>query len=125
MYRLPTGLCTKLAFPSMPTLGCALPDMNKQNHGFQWKSTDFKQSQKAYADDLTIIAGSIISAKKVLSLVETFLKRIRTMEAKPTKCNSLAMKKSHIVRTNGRTSTIYTPYDPQLEIDGKEIPFIH
>ena len=35
------------------------------------------------------------------------------------------MRKSDIVRTNGRTSTAYTPYDPQLEIGGKEIPFIH
>ena len=37
------------------------------------------------------------------------------------------MKKSDAVRTNGRTSTtyMYTPYDPLLQIGGKEIPFIH
>ena len=97
----------------------------KQDHGYQLKNTDFKQSQKAYADDLTILAGSVDGCKELLSLVETFLKWTRTMEAKPTKCRSLAMKKSATVRTNGRTSATYTPYDPQLQIGGKEIPFIH
>ena len=47
------------------------------------------------------------------------------MDAKPTKYRSQVMKKSDAVRTNGRTSTTYTPYDPQLQIGGKEIPFIH
>ena len=49
--------------------------------------------------------------------------RTRAMETKPTKCSSLAMKKSDIVRINERTSTAYTSYDPQLEISGNEIPF--
>ncbi|XP_072039086.1 uncharacterized protein [Amphiura filiformis] len=77
-----------------------------------------------YADDLTIIAGSVDGCREFLTLVETFLKWTRTMEAKPTKCRSLAMKKSNTVRTNGRTTT-YAPYDPQLHISGKDIPFIH
>ena len=42
------------------------------------------------------------------------------MEAKPTKCRNLALKKSDIVRTNGRTSTAYTPYDTQLKIRAKD-----
>ena len=44
------------------------------------------------------------------------------MKAKSIKCRYLIRKKSDIVRTNGRTSTAY---DPQLEIGGKEILFIH
>ncbi|XP_072033403.1 uncharacterized protein [Amphiura filiformis] len=28
-------------------------------------------------------------------------------------------------RRNGRTSTTYAPYDPQLHISGKDIPFIN
>ena len=35
------------------------------------------------------------------------------------------MTKSDIVRTNGRTLTAYTPYDPQFEIGEKEVPIIH
>ena len=77
----------------------------KQDHGYQWKNTDFKQSQKAYADDLTIISGIFNDCKELLSLVETFLKWTKTMQARPTICRSLATKKSDIVRTNGRTST--------------------
>ena len=57
----------------------------KQDHGYQLKSTDFKQSQKAYADDRTIISGSVNGCKDFLSLVETFLKWTGTMEAKPSK----------------------------------------
>ena len=46
------------------------------------------------------------------------------MEAKPNKCRSLAMKKSDIVSTNERTSTTYTPHDPQqssMRFLGQEI----
>ena len=95
----------------------------RQDQEYQLKNTNFKQSQKAYADDLTIIiAASVDGCKELLTLVENFLKWTRTME---TKCRSLAMKKSNIVRTNGRTSATYAPYDPQLHISGKNIPFIH
>ena len=47
------------------------------------------------------------------------------MGAKPTKCRSRAVKKSEFLKTSRRTSTANTPYDPQLEIGGIEIPFIH
>ncbi|XP_072020240.1 uncharacterized protein [Amphiura filiformis] len=53
----------------------------KQDQGYQLKNTDFKQSQKAYAEDLTIIAGSVDGCRELLTLVETFLKWPRTMEA--------------------------------------------
>ena len=93
----------------------------KEDNGYQLKNTDFKQSQKAYAGDLIIIAIIFDGYKEFLSLVKTFLTETRTMQAKLTKCRNLPMKTSDIVRTNGRTSTANTPYDPQLEIDGKEI----
>ena len=86
--------------------------MTKQDHGYQLKKTGFKLSQKVNADDLTIISGRVDGCKELLSLVETFLNWTRTMEAKPTKYKSLAMKMSDIIRTNGRISTPYTPYNP-------------
>ena len=97
----------------------------RKDLGYQLKNADFKQTQKAYADDLTIIAGSVDGCKELLHLVESFLKWTRTMRAKPTKCKSLAMKKISMTKQNGKVSKVYTPYDAQLSIEGQEIPFIH
>nr|XP_054769560.1 uncharacterized protein LOC129277399 [Lytechinus pictus] len=97
----------------------------KEDLGYQLRDKDFKQTEKAYADDLTLIAGSVEGYKELLHYVETFLKWTRTMKAKPTKCKSLAMKNTMVTQQNGRRSAQYTPYDAQLCIDGQEIPFIH
>ena len=97
----------------------------KQDLGYQLKNSNLKQMQKAYADDLTLISGNVEGCKELLHLVETFLRWTRTMKAKPSKCRSLAMKKTRVPQPRGKVSTPYTPYDPQLCIDGKEIPFIH
>ena len=70
----------------------------RKDLGYQLKNADFKQTQKAYADDLTIIAGSVDGCKELLHLVESFLKWTRTMRAKPTKCKSLAMKKISVTK---------------------------
>ena len=47
------------------------------------------------------------------------------MKAKPSKCTSLAMKRMPLVNAQGKTTRSYVPYDPKLEIAGKEMPFIH
>ena len=83
------------------------------------------QLQKAYADNLTLIAKTKPGGEELLHLVETFLSWTRTMKAKPSKCRSLAMKRMQLVNTQGKTSRSYVPYDPKLKIAGKEIPFIH
>ena len=80
----------------------------KQDLGYQLKNTDLKQLQKAYADDLTLIAGNVKGCKELLHLVETFLKWTRTMNAKPSKCRSLAMKRTRILQPSGKVSTPYT-----------------
>ena len=41
----------------------------KKDYEYQLKNTDFKQSQKAYANDLTVIAGSGDGCERLLSLV--------------------------------------------------------
>ena len=51
------------------------------------------QNQRAYADDLTLIAKSRISAELMLKTVEKFLRWSVTMKAKPTKCRSLSLAK--------------------------------
>lgn len=97
----------------------------KEHLGYQLKNTKIKQVQKAYADDLTLIAKSDSGSEELLRLVETFLIWTRTMRAKPSKCRSLAMKKTQLENAQGKITRPYLPYDPKLKIDGKEIPFIH
>ena len=79
----------------------------------------------AYADDLTLIARTKPGCEELLQLVETFLGWTRTMEAKPSKCRSLAMKRMALVNAQRKTTRSSVPYDPKLKIAGKEMPFIH
>ena len=77
-----TGSCTKLAFSKDAPLSVVLflivcnllLDLlkTKKDLGYQLKNADFKQTQKTYADDLTIITGSVDGCKELLHLVETF-----------------------------------------------------
>ena len=53
----------------------------KQDHGYQLKNTDLKHSQKAYADDLTMIAEVLVAAKN------NFDKRQRE-DVLPSACKS-------------------------------------
>lgn len=76
------------------------------------------QNQRAYADDLTIIAKSKTSAELMLNTVEKFLQWSATMKAKPAKCRSLSL-----VKLPG--TSVMTPSDPELFIHGEPIPFIH
>ena len=97
----------------------------KRDLGYQLKNADFKQTQKAYADDLTIITDIVDECKELLHLVETFLNWTRTMKAKHTKCKSLALRNISVTQQNGKISASHTPYDPHLCIGRKQIPFIH
>ena len=56
----------------------------KEHLGYQLKNTNIKQLQKAYADDLTLIARTKPGCEELLQLVETFLSWTRTMKAKPS-----------------------------------------
>ena len=75
-------------------------------------------NQRAYADDLTLIAKDPKSAEDMLHTFERFLSWSVTMKAKPAKCRSLAFGKTP------ETSTM-SPFDPELTIHGEQIPFIH
>ena len=75
-------------------------------------------NQRAYADDLTLIAKSKGAAEMMLRTVERFLQWSATMKAKPAKCRSLSL-----VKLPGTSSM--TPSDPELFIHGVSIPFIH
>ena len=85
--------------------------------GYQMNSK-VTNNQRAYADDLTLIAKDRTSANIMLKTLEQFLKWTVTMKAKPTKCRALSLEKIP------GTSTM-TPTDPELSIDGQLIPFIH
>ena len=75
-------------------------------------------NQRAYADDLTLIAKSKTSLEMMLKTVEKFLHWSATMKAKPAKCRSLSLVK--IPNTSSMT-----PSDPEVFIHGERIPFIH
>ena len=79
----------------------------------------------AYADDIQITASKPDYNQKLLNYVDKFLNWSRTMEAKPSKCCTLAMKtfdhryinKSLIPLGNCR----YSHYDPNLFLSGERI----
>ena len=102
--------------------------LDQSSHlGYCMSKSDITSSAKAYADDLTLIAKNPEGYQQLISVVDDFLKWTRTMKAKPVKCKSHAMKKfvpSKQQKQDGHM-TLYVAYDPQLEIDGKQITYIH
>ena len=102
--------------------------LDQSSHlGYCISKSDITSSAKAYADDLTLIVKNQEGCQQLINTVDDFLKRTRTMKAKPLKCKSHAMKKfvpSQKQKQDGHT-TQYVAYEPQLEIDGKQITYIH
>ena len=97
------------------------------NLGFHLPGTSITTSTMAYADDLTLISKNPTDCQKLIDVVDTFLRWTRTMKAKPSKCKSLAMKKTALP-INGKQKGLhikYSPYDPLLKINGANIAYIN
>jgi hypothetical protein len=96
--------------------------------GYKFKECEVTVHDLAYADDLSIVAGSVDKAREALKLVDCFLLWSRTMAAKPSKCRSLALKYwSDADMRAGRTRFVehaYAPFDPKLKIAGEVMEFI-
>ena len=72
-------------------------------------------SNRAFADDLTLMTFRLAKMNKLVGVMEGFLRWTREMKAKPSKCVSLAMKV-----ING----MYTAFDPEIFIDGSHAKYI-
>ena len=96
--------------------------------GYKFKNSDITIHDLAYADDLSVVARTPKKAQKSLVVMDRFLSWTRTMAAKPRKCKSLAFKFwCDADERAGRTRLlkhIFTPFDPQLIVAGKQIGFI-
>ena len=88
---------------------------SKQELGYKPTFSEKSTSNRAFADDLTLLANRLDKMKTQLKMLEDFLEWTRTMKAKPSKCISLGMKVE---------DGIYCSYDPQLEISGEKVEFI-
>ena len=72
-------------------------------------------SNRAFADDLTLMSSRLEKLKKQIELMEKFLEWSRKMKAKPSKCVSLGMKV---------IDGTYQSYDPEIVIDGQTISYV-
>ena len=79
----------------------------------------------AYADDIQITTSKPEYNQKLLNYVDKFLNWSRTMEAKPSKCCTLAMKKFDHRYINKTLTPLsndgYSHYDPNLFLSGERI----
>ncbi|KAL5254062.1 hypothetical protein ACHWQZ_G013725 [Mnemiopsis leidyi] len=72
-------------------------------------------SNRAFADDLTLLASRLEKMKEQIRMLEEFLAWTRMMKAKPSKCVALGMKV-----LEGR----YISFDPDLAIGGERISYL-
>jgi Reverse transcriptase (RNA-dependent DNA polymerase) len=101
----------------------------KQKLGYVFKSTPSVSTFiKAYADDLTLITRNTQDMQKSVDLTNTWLTWTQTMKAKPSKCISIGFKMFDKRIKNEKftplSSTIYSPFDPCLVINGQRMRYI-
>ncbi len=72
-------------------------------------------SNRAFADDLTLLSRRLKDMQEQIKMLEEFLKWTRMMRAKPSKCVALGMKVQE-----GR----YMSFDPSLSIGGENIAYL-
>lgn len=94
-----------------------LLDLLKAHNDFGYKPSfsATPTSNRAFADDLTLMTFRLAKMNKLVDVMEGFLRWTRKMKAKPSKCVSLAMKV-----ING----MYTAFDPEIYIDGSPVKYI-
>lgn len=95
--------------------------------GYRFKQTELRTLRKAYADDLTLLMDRVDKAKVVLADMVKWLSWSITMKAKPAKCRVIAAKyfnDTERAKLKPFRSTIFSPYDPGLEINGLRVKAI-
>jgi hypothetical protein len=88
--------------------------------GFNIADTEITIPKQAYADDLALIESFPATAQISTDAFVLALKWSRTMEAKPSKCRSLAFRKFYKgekqTAFKAEQSTVYSSFDPMLKI---------
>ena len=88
---------------------------NQNDLGYKPSFSASSTSNRAFADDLTLMSSRLDKVKKQIEVMENFLNWSRKMKAKPSKCVSLAMKV---------IDGTYSSFDPEIYIDGSVIKYI-
>ena len=95
---------------------------------YQFKDSPIILHDQAFADDISIISSTPQLNQLSIDVIVRFLKWA-LLQANPKKCISFASKKfdpRFVPRVDYERygSTIYCPYNPNLEIDGEKLKFI-
>jgi len=88
---------------------------NQNDLGYKPSFSASSTSNRAFADDLTLMSSRKDKIMKQIEVMENFLSWSRRMKAKPSKCVSLAMKV---------VDGTYMSFDPEIQIDGSVIKYI-
>ena len=88
---------------------------NRPGLGYKPSFSSDETSNRAFADDLTLMSSRLEKLKEQIEVMERFLDWTRKMKAKPSKCIALGMKV---------IDGTYTAFDPEIVIDGKVIDYV-
>ena len=97
--------------------------------GYKFKNpSQVSTFTKAYADDLTLLTCNAADNQFALNLTNFWLQWTQTMKVKPRTCVSLGLKVFHKDSQSEKfipvKNTSYSPFNPNLTIDGQNIQFI-
>jgi len=88
---------------------------SQQGLGYTPSFSSDQTSNRAFADDLTLMSSRLEKLKEQIEVMERFLNWTRKMKAKPSKCISLGMKV---------IDGTYQAFDPEIVIDGKPVDYV-
>lgn len=109
--------------PLTPRLGFKLNSARRKS------DEPIRTLSKAYADDLALLTSNPRDNQLACDHTDKWLSWTGTMQAKPRKCVSTAMKQFDYRTKHHRYSPTsplkYSPFDPKLKIAGKDIKFLY
>ena len=88
---------------------------SRQGLGYRPSFSSSQTSNRAFADDLTLMSSRLEKLKEQIEVMERFLNWTRKMKAKPSKCIALGMKV---------IDGTYQAFDPEIVIDGKAVDYV-
>ena len=83
--------------------------------GYKPSFSSAPTTNRAFADDLTLLSDRLDKMKRLIELLEEFLAWTRTMRAKPSKCIALGMKV---------VNNVYTSFDPDIIIANEKVAYL-
>jgi len=93
--------------------------------GYDFKEANFRVPPLVYADDVEFLTSTTGQNSTCLNSLQTALEWSQTMQANPSKCRSLAFKLFKDKKSISKVlSTMYSCFDPLLQIANQKIPFI-